>query len=146
LPCNYFEIIKNCKYFNFYYNEEERNNYLASWTNKISEPFIPFSKDEYIFYVNLYLDNQYINNIQLEHYIDNGCFCNYCSNKRKDIFIRAKNGETKFEKIIHNNTLIRELELKKNINKIIINKAKIELNKKQLNKKYNSSLFIINKI
>ena len=37
----------------------------------------------------------------MEHYIDNGCFCGLCREKRKDIFFRAKNGETQFEKIIH---------------------------------------------
>jgi hypothetical protein len=51
--------------------------------------------------MNLCLENQYIYDIQLDHYIDNGCSCKYCINKRKDIFFRAKAGEKNFEKIIH---------------------------------------------
>jgi len=36
LPINYFENIKTCKYFNFYYNEEERNAYLNIWAKKLN--------------------------------------------------------------------------------------------------------------
>ena len=101
IPSNFIENIKNCKYLNFYYNEEERNNYLNIWNHRLCESIIPYSKSEYDFYINLCLENQYINDIQIEHYIDNGCFCELCREKRKDIFFRAKNGETQFEKIIH---------------------------------------------
>jgi hypothetical protein len=116
LPINYFEELKTNKYLNYYYNEEERNHYLNEWKCKIGKPVIPYTSSEYIFYVNLYLENQYINDIQVEHYIDNGCFCKYCTFKRKEIFIKAKKGETQFEKIIHNEVI---LEYKKKVlNKI----------------------------
>jgi hypothetical protein len=140
LPSNYFEIVKNCKYLNFYYNGEERRNYLNTWSNKLCDTVIPYTVEEYNFYVNLYMENQYINDIQNEHYIDNGCFCNYCSNKRKDIFFRAKKGETNFEKIIHNDAYIKQTELKKNLIKIY-NKRKE--NKIHCKKKYNSTQFQI---
>jgi len=107
LPLNYFELIKNCKYLNFYFSEEERNQYLHNWSKNLTDNFIPYTKDEYTFYMNLYLENQYINDIQLEHYIDNGCLCNICTKARKDIFIRAKKGEKKFNKIIHKNIIQR---------------------------------------
>jgi hypothetical protein len=55
------------------------------------------------------LENQYINDIQLEHYIDNGCLCNICTKARKDIFIRAKKGEKKFNKIIHKNIINKNI-------------------------------------
>ena len=42
--------------------------------------------------MNLCLENQYINDIDIDHYIDNGCFCKYCSDKRKEIYFRAKAG------------------------------------------------------
>ena len=109
LPLNYFELIKNCKYLNFYFSEEERNKYLESWSNNIRDNFIPYTTDEYKFYVNLNLENQYINDIQLEHYIDNGCLCNICTKARKDIFIRAKKGEKKFNKIIHKNIINKNI-------------------------------------
>jgi hypothetical protein len=119
LPINYLELIKNCKYFNFYYNESERNNYLALWSQKLDINFTPYTEIEYKFYINLCLENQYIYDIQLDHYIDNGCFCKYCTNKRKEIFFKAKAGEKYFEKIIHTevinevkNEKVREMSVK----------------------------------
>jgi len=103
LPKNYIELIQNCKYFNFYYNEEERNKYLKYWTNKLDDNFTPYTNEEYKFYMNLCLENQYFYDVQVDHYIDNGCFCKYCTNKRKQIFFDAKSGKKCFEKIIHVN-------------------------------------------
>jgi len=142
LPINYFEEIKNCRYLNFYYNEEEKNNYLRKWENRLCDTFIGYTHDEFKFYMNLCLENQYINDIQLHHYIDNGCFCQFCKNKRREIFFGAKRGETNFEKIIHTeviNELINE-EKKNHVQKIIgvINK---QVAKKNLSKKFNINVF-----
>ena len=115
IPLNYFELIKDCKYFNFYFSKEEIKQYLQNWEKKITNNFIPYTNEEYKFYVNLYLENQYINDIQIEHYIDNGCLCIACTNARQEIFINAKHGETKFNKIIHQEV----------VNKDIVNKIKI---------------------
>jgi len=141
IPENFIEMIKNDKYFNFYYNEIERNNYLEGWTNKLSNYVIPYTEEEYKFYMNLCLENQYINDIQIDHYIDNGCFCKFCSEKRRKIFFKAKAGENKFEKIIHNQ-VINE----KNNGKIkfISNKLKEIVNKHNSNFKYKTHQFTIN--
>ena len=142
IPSNFLENIKQCKYFNFYYNEEERNKYLITWQKKISEPFNSYSNEEYKFYMNLCLENQYINDIQVEHYIDNGCFCDLCKEKRRDIYFRAKNGETRFEKIIHNEVVNKEIEVRQK--KVIeVLKAKVqEINsgKKFLNNQFKIKL------
>ena len=112
LPINYFEDLKTNKYLKYYYNDEEREKYLSEWNCKLGAPVVAYTPSEYRFYVNLYLENQHINDIQLEHYIDNGCFCKYCAVKRKEIFIKAKKGETHFEKIIHSKVI---LEYKKKV-------------------------------
>jgi len=136
LPSNFFEIIKECKYLKFYYSKEEKERYLNFWACRLCDPVIPYTDDEYKFYVNLYLENQHINDIQIEHYIDNGCFCKYCSIRRRDIFFKSKNGEAQFEKIIHEDVVIEE-----KINKIInINQI---LKKKMQNKKYSANQFSI---
>ena len=109
IPANYLELVKECKYFNFYFSEEERKQYIGIWENKIGGEFTPYSADQYSFYVNLYLENQHINDIQTEHYIDNGCLCVYCTKTRKYIFDCAKNGETHFEKIIHQEVVNKEM-------------------------------------
>jgi len=123
IPLNYFELIKSCKYFNFYFSEQERNQYLQNWEKRITYNFIPYTNEEYKFYVNLYLENQYINDIQIEHYIDNGCLCIACTKTKREIFIRAKNGETKFDKIIHqdivNKNIITKINKVKSISKKI---------------------------
>ncbi len=137
LPVNYFEEIKNCKYFNFYYNEEERRNYLNTWKTKLSSAFVSYTVAEYKFYMQLCLENQYINDIQQNHYIDNGCYCKYCTNKRRDIYFKAKNGEKICEKIIHIDVVQEEQQkAKKNILDIV--------NKKMTAQKFKSKQFTIN--
>ena len=108
LPANYYENIKTCKYFNYYYNEEERNNYLNTWNKNLEEECIPYTVGEFDFYMNLCLENQYINDIQVDHYIDNGCFCELCKIKRRDIFFRAKNGDIYYQKITNLGKIFRE--------------------------------------
>ena len=139
LPLNYLNLIRECKYFNFYYSEKERENYLNEWSSKTCDNFISYTETEYKFYVTLYLENQYINDIQTEHYIDNGCYCNLCMNKRRSIFIKAKNGERITEKITHNE-IVNENIYKKNIKIAKIIKKKI--NEKQIIKSKNKQFGI----
>ncbi len=141
LPVNYVELIKNCKYFNFYYNEEERNKYLQSWCQKLAHIFTPYTEIEYKFYINLCLENQYIYDIQIDHYIDNGCFCKYCTEKRKEIYFKAKSGEKNFEKIIHRN-VIHEVKVEKI--KTIHNKIKTFIDGELSKKKFKPKQFKIN--
>jgi hypothetical protein len=117
LPLNYFELIKNCNHLKFYFSEEERNKYLTLWMNNTTDNFIPYTREEYNFYVNMYLENQYINDIQTEHYIDNGCLCSNCTKARQEIFIRAKKGEKIYNKIIHQDVINKTIipQIKKSI-------------------------------
>jgi hypothetical protein len=137
IPSNYIDMIKSDKYFNFYYNEVERNIYLNIWYTKMTNENIPYTFSEFNFYMNLCLENQYINDIQFDHYIDNGCFCKHCSQKRKEIYFRAKTGQKKFDKIIH-----RELIQEVQTNKINL-KLKEFINKK-VNNKFRANQFAIN--
>ena len=146
IPANYLELVKGCRYLKFYFSDEERKQYIQKWESKIQSSFVmSYTSDEYKFYMNLCLENQYINDIQTEHYIDNGCLCLYCSKMRKDIFNRAKNGETHFEKIIHHDAVNKGLTQK--INKLtILNKmiTKSMLNKSKINNSNQNSKFKIN--
>lgn len=120
LPSNYLDIVNGDKYFNFYYNELERIEYLNIWNNRLTSEFTPYTDNEYKFYMNLCLENQYINDIDIDHYIDNGCFCIYCSERRKEMYFKAKAGEKKFEKIIHNEVIceVKNEKIKKISKKI----------------------------
>jgi hypothetical protein len=119
LPRNYFEMIRNDKYLQFYYSEEERNKYLNLWSDKLSEYVLSYTEVEYLFYSNLNLENQIYSDLQSEHYIDNGCLCNGCSLKRRNIFEKAKKGIIINEKINHTEIIDNKNKLISNIiNKI----------------------------
>jgi hypothetical protein len=130
IPSNFLSLISNCKYFNFYYSPTERHNYLKSWESKISSEFIPYTPAEYAFYMKISLENQYYDMIQLNHYIDNGCFCKCCVKKRRDIYFKALNGTYFNEKIIHEESVHEHNEslLKKTEEMIHVIKT---INKKQ---------------
>ena len=120
LPYNFYDLISNCKYLNYYYSSQEKEEYLNSWLQKTSIKVIPYTQQEYDFYINISLENKNYNSIQREHYIDNGCLCNYCRNKKREIFYKAKNGETTFEKIIHTDVVVEHVN---NVNLNIVNKV-----------------------
>jgi hypothetical protein len=146
LPENYYHMIEQDKYLLFYYSEEERNAYLEKWKNKKTDSFVPYTPSEFKFYIQICLENQFYNDIQLEHYIDNGCFCKECSLKRKDMYFKALKGEPVTEKITHNAIIIEKIKEKsqkiiqtintvKNMNKAIhnMNKRKLKSNKFGIN-------------
>lgn len=126
IPSNLLALISNCKYFNFYLSPTERYNYLNSWESKMTSEFTSYTPTEYSFYMKLSLENQYYDMIQLNHYIDNGCFCKCCIQKRRDIYFKALNGNYSNERIIHeesvnehhNNLTKKTEELIKAINNI----------------------------
>jgi hypothetical protein len=143
LPKNYIELITNCKYFNFYYSEEERNSYINLWKSKLDNDFIPYSENEYKFYLNLCLENQYINDIQIDHYIDNGCYCKLCNKKRRDIYFKAKNGEIITEKLIHNEIINHDID---NRNKKLVEVIKTKISSIKSSTKFKPNQFAINHI
>jgi hypothetical protein len=116
LPNNYFQELDNVN-LDFYLSVEEKKNYLREWSNKLTLNFTPFSKEEYQFYYLISRENQYYINIQQRHYIDEGCCCRVCSQKRFILLNRIKNGYKDVKKndyIIHSN-VINENNFKKQI-------------------------------
>ena len=105
LPDNLFELMQNCKYLKFYLNEAEKLAYLSSWRSRLTTHFEPFTHAEYQFYIKISLENQVYDNVQHNHYIDNGCSCKACSLKRKEIYFKALKGEPINDKIIHNDEI-----------------------------------------
>ena len=101
--------------------------------------FIPYTDVEYKFYINLYLENQYINDIQLDHYIDNGCYCKLCNKKRREIFFKAKKGEKINEKLIHYDVISNEIDNRNN-------KLVEVIKKKIASKKFQPKQFSINHV
>ena len=122
IPSNYFEDIKTNKHLNYYYSEEERNEYLNLWGQKSTDSCAPFTESEYNLYIKICLENQIHNFIQSEHYIDNGCLCGCCFNKRRELFNKAKLGFKITEKIIHTASVN---EYRDNVKLNITNRIKV---------------------
>jgi hypothetical protein len=109
LPVNYLEIIKKCKYFQYYYSPEEKLEYLNSWDKKLTKQKEHFKENEYRLYEKISVENMNYNSIQFEHYIDNGCLCPLCSTKRAEILKKHKAGEKITDKIKHNELVSKAL-------------------------------------
>jgi len=102
LPFNFFKKMEECKYLKYYYNDTERYEYLNYWYHRLTNIYIPFTLDQYIFYEKISLENKFReSDIQL-HYRDNGCLCINCSNHRNKILNDIKNNIDNNEYIIHN--------------------------------------------
>ena len=102
IPINYYNDICNCKLLKYYYNENERNEYLNKWKNKIGITYNGFTIEEYNFYKKISDENKFYNKVLLNHYKDEGCLCEDCKNKRAIIFKQMKNGNINVNQIIHN--------------------------------------------
>ena len=143
LPRTYFDDLESCRLLNFFYSEKEKKEYINNWSLKITDAYIPFNNEQYDIYMKISLENQIRNFIQLEHYIDNGCLCKYCSNKRKELFIKVKAGESINEKIIHNEVLNSHIDgIKQNIIKKLLNAKNIapKIYKKKLMSKLDANV------
>lgn len=113
IPANLFEEIKKSYTFNFYYNEQERREYINMWENKkTNENFKGYTSDEFNLYNEVSVENQCFNETHRDHYIDMGCICVACSNKRNKLVRKIIGGERIDEKIIHEEAKIELIKEK----------------------------------
>jgi hypothetical protein len=139
IPCNLLETVTQCKYFNYYNSEIEKQNYLNKWNSKtVMSNFEPFSLEKYNFYKEISNENQFSNVIQRDHYLDHGCICNSCCYKRMQIISQIKNGNQVNTKITHEEAVqekkIRKVQRIGNIYKKVV-KTLNELSKIQASTK-----------
>ena len=104
LPENFFNELRTCKYLDYYYSPQEKEKYLLEWNEKVTGPCKPFSFDEYNLYESISNENKYMDVIQANHYLDEGCMCNKCEEKRKNITHKILNGIEVNERINHSET------------------------------------------
>jgi hypothetical protein len=143
LPINYLELIKQCKYLQYYYSEEEKNDYINLWSNNtISKVCDHYNGVEYKLYEKISVENMSYNSIQLEHYIDNGCLCKFCTIKRGELLNKHKSGEVVNEKINHNELVVRATNKRnEQMNKIVKSNDKKKRNQLLIMpKKYSNNL------
>jgi len=101
IPINLLNEIMHCKYFNYYYSEEERKEYYDEWIKKSCAPFEYYDLKEYKLYNEITLENCHYDFIQSDHYLDEGCRCKACSIKRGEIARKILRGISVNERIVH---------------------------------------------
>jgi hypothetical protein len=120
IPKNFLDELSKCKYFNYYYSEQERQEYINEWTRKSTKEFIPYTPDQYTVYEQITIENRHIDYIQLNHYMDEGCLCKACSIKRCETANKLNNGQTVTDRIVHseakNELLVKRVERVNRIN------------------------------
>lgn len=133
IPINFLEDIKTDIALNFFLNEKEKHTYIQRWNIKKTGEYLPFTYEQYSFYLRLSLENQRCAKIEYDHYLDNGCYCDACLIQRKSIYLKALKGEKITERIEHNKNIIKHTN---QINKNNYKRAKIVNNlNRQLNER-----------
>jgi hypothetical protein len=128
LPLNYYRNLEESNYLRYFLSDVERTAYLNEWSDKTTEEFNGFTKNEYIVYERVTNQNCYNNKIDHNHYIDCGCFCSGCFVKRKDVASNIVSGSPINYRIIHDSTSIQIADNITNDN----NKKIVESNKPRM--------------
>ena len=136
IPKNLLDELTTCKYFNYYYSEEERQKYINWWSAKSTINFVPYTSDQFMIYEQLTIDNSHIDFIQINHYMDEGCLCKACSIKRCEMANRLNQGLFVTDRIVHteakNELLVKRVERANRINENIARQIQIQLHQPQL--------------
>lgn len=119
IPINFLNNVINCKYFNYYYTQEEINSYRNEWLLKSSSETKSYTLEQYKLYEAITIENSHLDHVQLDHYMDEGCVCKACNLKRTEMASKIMRGISMTERLIHIEAKTEFLE--KRINKI--NKA-----------------------
>lgn len=135
------EFIVPCRYLNYYYSQEEKNNYFEKWNLKKCEIFIPYTLEQYKVYEDITLENCHMDHVQLNHYIDDGCSCQACIIKRnrvKQLILNKKyNGERIFHVEAKKEFIGKRMIQVKQINNVIQN-SKITRNSNNIKSRMKS--------
>jgi len=109
IPSNYLQnIVETDRYFSYYYSQEEQKEYIQLWSNKNIDNnknyiWIGYTKEQYNLYQQISTENAILDVVKGDHYLDEGCLCNNCNNKRKLIIKQIENNQ----KIITTNIRIK---------------------------------------
>ena len=120
LPSNFLSDIMNCKYLNYYYSPNEIQEYIGQWTVNITNPFTPYTENEYKMYEELTIENAHLDYVQINHYMDEGCLCKACFIKRQQMATQLIHGQPVTDRVVHieakNELLTRRVEKANRIN------------------------------
>ena len=101
IPTNLLDDCMKCKYFNYYYSDQERQSYYNQWLTKSTNICNSYTLSEYNIYEDITISNYHLDYLQTDHYIDEGCGCKACSIKRRTLTINIIAGIPVSGKVIH---------------------------------------------
>lgn len=133
LPVNYYYELEKCDYLKYFLSKKEREDYLAYWKSKLSSNFVGYTEKEYILYEDISNKNRIRLDVPQFHYIDEGCICKRCAEKRLHVVNSVDKEVEKVKHVRVHNRGIRVLLLSKRL--IEENRAKV------VNRKVIGSIF-----
>lgn len=110
IPKNFLKNIKNCKYLNYYYSNEEINSYYNEWTVKSDLEREGYSSEEYKLYEKITIENSHFDHVQFDHYMDEGCVCKACNLKRAEMASKIMRKIPVTERLVHTEARTEFLE------------------------------------
>jgi hypothetical protein len=101
IPINLLNEQMNDNYLKYYYSEEEIKNYYNEWLIKSTTVRNSYTKEQFMLYEQITIENSYFEKIQLDHYFDEGCICAACCIKRVETISKILRGIEVKERIFH---------------------------------------------
>lgn len=101
IPINFLTIIMDCRYLNFYYSPEERQEYYDEWSKKSCDTYVGYTTEQFRIYDEISRENTCIDYVQVDHYLDEGCMCKACGLKRVELASKVVRGLPIGERIVH---------------------------------------------
>jgi hypothetical protein len=101
IPINFLTMLMDCKYFNYYYSPEERQEYYDEWSKKSCETRSWYTAEQFRLYDEITRENVHIDYVQVDHYLDEGCMCKACGIKRAELASKVVRGLPIGERVVH---------------------------------------------
>lgn len=105
IPENFIEHIQGSGTFGYYLDDEEQVSYLAALRERSTSRYPEFSHADFCMYMRTSEENQFIRDVEYEHYLDDGCTCHMCDYMRVQMLALVKRGGKVRRKLTHANVV-----------------------------------------
>ena len=112
IPINLLNEQINDKYLKYYYSKEEIQHYYNDWLIKSTAVRDSYTKEQFMLYEQITIENSYLEKIQQDHYFDEGCICSACCMKRVETISKVLRGIEVKERIVHTEAKIELIQKK----------------------------------
>jgi hypothetical protein len=112
IPKNLLDEQMNDIYLKYYYSQAEIQKYYNEWLIKSTTLRNSYTKEQFMLYEQITIENSYFEKIQLDHYFDEGCICSACCIKRVETISKIIRGVEVKERIFHTDAKIELIQKK----------------------------------